>query len=77
MDTKINFGFTNFENINAGIILSTIFGPVNDSKYSIQIFCLVRAIARAHASTRATGLMHVKNSMHHFYLWHFLPENTD
>ena len=32
----------------------------------------MRAIARAHASTRATGLMRVKNSMRQFCLWHLL-----
>ena len=31
------------------------------------------AIACAHASTYATSLMHVKNSMHHLGLWHLLP----
>ena len=32
----------------------------------------MRAITCTHASTRATGLMQVKNSTHHFYLWHVL-----
>ena len=32
----------------------------------------MRVIALAHACPRATGLMRVKNSTHHFYLWHFL-----
>ena len=38
----------------------------------------MRAIARAHASTRTTGLMRVKNSTHHFQLWHsfFKDENV-
>ena len=31
----------------------------------------MRVIARTHASTRSTALMRVKNSTHHFYLWHF------
>ena len=34
----------------------------------IKLLHLIRAIARTHASTHATGLMGVKNSGHHFYL---------
>ena len=33
---------------------------------------LMCVIACAHASTRVTSLMCVKNSTHHFYLWHLL-----
>ena len=33
---------------------------------------LMRAITRAHASTRAISLMRVKNSIHHFCFWHLL-----
>ena len=33
---------------------------------------LMRAIAHAHARTRATSLMLVKNSTHHFCLRHLL-----
>ena len=39
---------------------------------TISLPHLMRVIARAHASTRATSLMHVKNSTHHFCLWHLL-----
>ena len=34
----------------------------------ISILHLIRAIARAHASTRTTSLMRVKNSLRHFCL---------
>ena len=33
---------------------------------------LILVIARAHAITQATSLMHVKNKMRHFCVWHFL-----
>ena len=36
------------------------------------LFHLIHAIARAHASTPATSLMHVKVSTHHFCLWNVL-----
>ena len=32
----------------------------------------MHATACAHAGTHSTGLIQVKNSMHHFCLWHLL-----
>ena len=37
----------------------------------INFLHLIRAIARAHASTHTTDLTRVKNSRHHFYFWQF------
>ena len=38
----------------------------------ISLIHLMRAIAHAHVSTRATGLSRVRNSSRHFCLWHLL-----
>ena len=38
----------------------------------MSLLYLIRAIAHAHARTRATSLIRVKNSTHHFYLRHLL-----
>ena len=38
----------------------------NEDK-QLNLLHLMHAIACAHSSTGATSLMHVKNSMHHFY----------
>ena len=38
------------------------------SSYSKSLFHLMRAIARAHPTTRAANLMRVKNSTPHFCL---------
>ena len=39
---------------------------------AISLLHLIRAIARSHASTRATSLMRTKNSTRHFSLWYLL-----
>ena len=40
--------------------------------FTFSLLHLMRAIARAHTSIRATSLMRVKHSMRHFCLWHLL-----
>ena len=49
---------------------------MNLSLLKISLFHLIRAIARARASTRATGLMRVKNSTHHLLQILFRDENV-
>ena len=49
------------------------FSSVSYSCFSyISLVHLMRAIAHAHASTRATSLMRIKDNTHHFLLWRLL-----
>ena len=48
-----------------------VFSSYKKTSNFSSIFHFVHAIARAHASTCATSLMCVKNSMRHFCQWHW------
>ena len=51
------------------------------SKVSLYLYNslihLMCAITRVHGSTCANSLMCVKNTMHHFCLWHLLPGTVE
>ena len=48
--------------------ISSFYTSVTKIMIICSLLHLMHAIAHAHASTCATSLMHVKNSMSHFYL---------